>query len=484
MAMNDSATGQRKIFRQRRQRIWLILIGIVLAGIGLTVGAYYYSAHEAEKRLAAAIAATDLLDPYWRFEDLETHREIVPDDSNGALVASAAAQLMPAGWLNFNAKPLLQDREPHTACQLNLEQANVLRAKLKEAAAAVSKARLLKDLPKGRYAVAWSEDAISTLLPHLQKTRELANLLSYDAMLRAHDKDLDGALESCQAMLNLSRSIGDEPTYISALVRIAIRAVALGRLEQVLSQGQASEAALAALQQASQEEEKFPLLLAASRGERAFGDRLLVFLQKGRPKNMVAMLGGPNSGMIQTGNATLDRLIASVRMGSIPTNRAALLELHNEIIAAVQLPEMERKQHFDDLRARRERLPGLAQLLFPTAEKLAEAIRRSDALMRSTIAALAAERYRLANGRWPESLSGLVPAYLKEVPRDPYDGAPLRLRRLADGLVIYSVGVDGKDNGGTLGVTVGTDTGFRLWDVEHRRQPAPPVKPEENQEPK
>jgi hypothetical protein len=238
------------------------------------------------------------------------------------------------------------------------------------------------------------------------------------------------------------------------------------------------------LQQASQEEEKFPLLLAASRGERAFGDRLLVFLQKGRPKNMVAMLGGPNSGMIQTGNATLDRLIASVRMGSIPTSRAALLELHNEIITAVKLPEMERKQHFDDLRARRERLPGLAQLLFPTAEKLAEAIRRSDALMRSTIAALAAERYRLANGRWPESLSGLVPAYLKEVPRDPYDGAPLRLRRLADGLVIYSVGVDGKDNGGTLGVTVGTDTGFRLWDVEHRRQPAPPVKPEENQEPK
>jgi hypothetical protein len=67
----------------------------------------------------------------------------------------------------------------------------------------------------------------------------------------------------------------------------------------------------------------------------------------------------------------------------------------------------------------------------------------------------------------------LVPRYLKEIPVDPYDGAPLRMRRLDDGLVIYSVGPDGKDNGGTLGNGVGapgTDTGIRLFDPEHRRR--------------
>jgi hypothetical protein len=73
------------------------------------------------------------------------------------------------------------------------------------------------------------------------------------------------------------------------------------------------------------------------------------------------------------------------------------------------------------------------------------------------------------------------------VPLDPYDGQPLRCRRLKDGVVAYSVGPDGKDDGGNLRPEQaeegaeggGLDVGFRLWDVAHRRQPPrpPPPKP-------
>jgi hypothetical protein len=67
------------------------------------------------------------------------------------------------------------------------------------------------------------------------------------------------------------------------------------------------------------------------------------------------------------------------------------------------------------------------------------------------------------------------------VPTDLYDGQPLRLRRLDDGLVIYSVGPDGKDDGGKLDrqnpVGPGMDLGFQLWDVAKRRQPPAPPKP-------
>jgi hypothetical protein len=51
---------------------------------------------------------------------------------------------------------------------------------------------------------------------------------------------------------------------------------------------------------------------------------------------------------------------------------------------------------------------------------------------------------------------------------------------LDDGVVIYSVGADGKDNGGKLDKNPtkdGTDRGFRLWDVPKRRQPPKPPKP-------
>jgi hypothetical protein len=143
---------------------------------------------------------------------------------------------------------------------------------------------------------------------------------------------------------------------------------------------------------------------------------------------------------------------------------------------------MERKQRFDKIVVESVKLPWLARLLLPAADKVAQAMSRSAAQMRTMIAALAAERYRQAHGRWPESLAALVPQYLKEVPLDPFDGKPLRLRRLSDGLVIYSVGLDGQDNGGALAnnIAPGTDIGVRLWDIEQRRQPPEPSQPEDN----
>ena len=46
------------------------------------------------------------------------------------------------------------------------------------------------------------------------------------------------------------------------------------------------------------------------------------------------------------------------------------------------------------------------------------------------------------------------------------DGKALRYKRLAVGVLVYSVGLDPRNPTGP-----GTDLGFRLWDVEHRRQP-------------
>jgi hypothetical protein len=87
---------------------------------------------------------------------------------------------------------------------------------------------------------------------------------------------------------------------------------------------------------------------------------------------------------------------------------------------------------------------------------------------------VAAERYRLAHGGWPQDLAQLVPTYLREVPTDPYDGQPLRYRQTADGVVLYSVGPDRTDNQGNLvrfAPADGHDFGFQLWDVAKRRKP-------------
>jgi hypothetical protein len=61
---------------------------------------------------------------------------------------------------------------------------------------------------------------------------------------------------------------------------------------------------------------------------------------------------------------------------------------------------------------------------------------------------LAIQRYRLAYACLPDTLNPLVPDYLAAIPQDPFDGAPLRYKRLERGFMVYSVGEDGHDDGG------------------------------------
>ncbi|MBX3385057.1 MAG: hypothetical protein KF768_00640 [Phycisphaeraceae bacterium] len=68
---------------------------------------------------------------------------------------------------------------------------------------------------------------------------------------------------------------------------------------------------------------------------------------------------------------------------------------------------------------------------------------------------LALESHRLEHGRYPDELTQLAPAFLTEVPIDPYSGKPFRYRLLdpqADphgrGYLLWSVGFDGTDDGG------------------------------------
>jgi hypothetical protein len=73
---------------------------------------------------------------------------------------------------------------------------------------------------------------------------------------------------------------------------------------------------------------------------------------------------------------------------------------------------------------------------------------RETGRLRAAAAGVAAVRFRQAEGRWPRSLEELVPKWLPEAPIDPFTGKPLAYRVDDEGVVIYSVGVDGQDDGG------------------------------------
>ena len=72
-----------------------------------------------------------------------------------------------------------------------------------------------------------------------------------------------------------------------------------------------------------------------------------------------------------------------------------------------------------------------------------------EARCQAALTSLAIEQFRLRHaGQLPESLADLVPGILREAPRDPFDGQPMRYKRWLNGYCIYSVGKNGRDDGG------------------------------------
>jgi hypothetical protein len=227
---------------------------------------------------------------------------------------------------------------------------------------------------------------------------------------------------------------------------------------------------LLALQRLLGHEAAFPALLVVTRGERAMIHETLDAVEAGDASLREVLGNGPRLEGLRKwafGWYLRDRYRADhPRLLALLTRRAREAQLPpHEQIAAEQAFAAESRALPEDAVATRALLPAL--------DKVAVAERRRLAHVRCMIAALAAERYRLAHGAWPESLDRLTPALLTEVPLDPFDGEPLRYRRFAEGVVVYSVGEDGRDDGGQVRpeeLAQPKDVGWRLWDVKHRRQ--------------
>jgi hypothetical protein len=454
-------TAPRLLRRRRRKRIILgMLLAFALVGTAYGVLIWFLT----DRDLHEAIEQADRLDPGWRLEDLQNKRAEIPDGQNSALVVLKAARLLPTPWPR---KALASQRlgdgfdRINPAQLLDAQQVEDLRTALAKAQDALKESRSLTELPNGRYPLESSPDILLPLRPHVGLALEIAALLSFDILLRAQEQDSDGALASCQALLNVGRSLGDEPGFDSPLIRMDVRSMATRKIERVLAQGQPSEARLVALQRLLEQEESEPLFLIGARGQRVAWERSFE--------------------VARSGNVTNNALQQALVPVAAYTSRPAILDLTTRIVEIAKLPVEKQLSGLKEaglfLAKKRKEFPVIAWIyLVPRVEKitidLGKGQARTQAEIRCAIAGLAAERYRRAQGDWPGSLAALVPNYLPNIPVDPFDAQPLRMRRLEKGVVIYSIGPDGQDSGGILIRPGKADApGFRLWDKQHRRQP-------------
>jgi hypothetical protein len=453
-------------------------------------------------RLTAAIAEADRLDPDWRWDELQRQRPPIDDQENSALCVKAIAKLLHEKWpterppaheLWEEPKSLVQeilDLDPPVL--LNEKQEMEMRGNLEQAGPALVEARSLTKYRRGRYPPFAVEDVFSADKLQFQKSRRVGDLLTLDAIRFAHEDKAEDALASCRAALINGRSASNEPSLIWELVAIAGERMAWRVMERVLAQGQPGDGALSACQAALGDESSQPSQLPAMRGERAFQFEVIGWIVKGDTERLAS--SGDNV-LAPTLKSVVGRNVHWLQVGWLQENQGVNLEFMTEAVEAAKLPIEEQIPRFQELdrRAKEELWASewpmgryfIARAPIPAVVKVAQGFHRTEAERRCAISALAVERYRLAHKSWPDSLGQMVPGFLPKVPTDAYDRQPLRFRRLEDGVVIYSVGPDGKDNGGVLDrndpYLRDKDVGFRLWDVANRRQPPkPPPKVEDS----
>ena len=349
--------------------------------------------------------------------------------------------------------------------QLNEAQREWAESMLEELKEDVKTARKLATLKDGQ-SIAGQIDSPMTYF--------LEQLLALDASNRLQMNDVDGACVSAEAILVLYQTPKSTAVQLMSFGWSSNHANIT--LERILAQGRAGDSQLQALQNRLKNQD-FHSDLSEIITEVEY-----YLEQTFNPAGQLA------SGLV-TGNRSLNQIFwfpsgqdfAILTQGNARRQQAETLRYFSEVLGRG---------------LRDPRIPGVAaatvglmtnsaflQRMRTSLEAEFAGRCQSEAYRRCAIVALALERYRLKYGRWPEALKDLIPDFIEKIPVDPYDGNPIRYTKLADGVLVYSVGVDGVDNGGNVHplkqfVSAGFDLGFRLWDPASRRQPAPsPIAP-------
>ena len=473
---------------------WLSLLFFVpIACIGLFVAASFSDAN----RLRSALDEADRVDPGWRIQDLEAARKPIADDQNSALVLIHSVSLLPKRWPSF-LYPQNQTLHSREECDrmnsllseiappqepLPAATAAGLRLELQSARACLDESRQVLKLNWGRNPLVYTKDWCDANLSASQKLRWIAQAFHLEAMLQIQENDLEAALESAQAIAHTARATGDEPFLISMHIRMVIRRTALRTIERALAQGVPKPTTLAALQQFWQEESEAPLYLTGVRGRRGQGLALMTAI-KNRSISLNELQYLLELWEISRWSKEYAALVELYYLPSLQTHvEAAVLEFQNREVEVAKLAPEEQARHWPALAAAEQQLPWIAQAFTQGSVRIAEVFMAQLAQVRCLIAMLSAERYRQARGRWPAEMTEMIPEFLPTPLLDPFTGKSLIMRRTADGLKIYSVSLDGEDNGGNLAPNYrahGSDIGVRLWDPDKRRQPPKQPEPSAN----
>ena len=308
-------------------------------------------------------------------------------------------------------------------------------------------------LEPGRFAISYDGRGYEMMTRFQEESPEVGlvrRLLCVESALSLIDGDVEAAASTIPLQLRLVGPLADEPAMMAHLLQAGGASAAVRTLENVLRVGILDEETLVDIDtQFAWHLSRFSMKWAL------WGER-------------VSFLGIIDEMQSRMGPA---RPVLSVVTQS---NRKRGGKMIGWLIDACDDPD-KLLSAAERVKAELPSLSGWHVFTSMTATSLPSSVTHHIsclARIRCARLALAAERFRLHNGRLPAELDQLTPTFTQEIPLDPFDRKQLKLADHEDGIIIYSTGKDGADDGGSVGPRPGErrprDIGFRLLRPQER----------------
>jgi hypothetical protein len=290
--------------------------------------------------------------------------------------------------------------------------------------------------------------------PNFQAVRGLAQTLGARAQCHLLLGRPQDALDDLTLIHDFCRRILAEQqpaTLLSAMINQAVRALYATQIGEGLRLQAWREPQLTALQQQLKTIDVLTPVKEAFTAETAIAYR--------------AFESVPSAGMVK--RTALARLCpqgwgyqhVAARI-NLDFSRLACLDPGNQIIFADKVVAASKQAHGLESGAYTF-AASLGQLAFERAYQLTA---HSQTEINQALIACALERFRLAHGEYPENLDGLVPQFLDTIPHDIIGGGPLHYSRASQGaFMLYSVGWNGRDDGGSRGQPLPGTDGDWVW---------------------
>lgn len=273
----------------------------------------------------------------------------------------------------------------------------------------------------------------------ISKAKRAAVYLSLEAAFLAQSGDTAGALRSTAPIFVIAEQLYGDPIMITHLVRFAIQASGLQRLEYVLGNGEPSAAGINQMREVLRRQIAQDSLTQLYQGELVFF--LEAYFHRSHHAYINVALEPPAIGSFE--DFKQRAIVLAYRVSGL-ADRDILyaIEANSEIAskAATLAGQIDLERNGSAL------LPSSRGLIFHYWSEQSLAIpikiqkRSVETQMKLSVAdaALAVAQYRLQHdARLPASLDELVPDFLETVPVEPQSGKPFELIVTPDG---YGIG--------------------------------------------